>query len=152
MSGLPDNGGQRKAPPPLPSRWGRVAPLLSFLACCQSLTPQASHEVLNTITAIGQPTYELVAAWCQSKQWAIVVDDAIGVQEKSQLIAVTRRECHDLYAGFEDLILSQKEARILLDADNETEAFQTVIHIRQQLIELQTRSLEVVHALGSQNL
>lgn len=155
MRGHTDNGGKRPAPPPLPSRWGRLWPLLSLIACCQSVTPRVSHEVLNTLTALGQPTYELMAAWCQGKQWSIVADDALSIQEKSQRIEHVRNQCHKIYTEFESFIALQKEVRILVEAADdgtihESEALQSVIELRQQLIRLQAETLEVVHALGSE--
>jgi hypothetical protein len=138
------------------SRWGWMWPLLTLVASCQTIRADASHEILDTLTALGQPAYELVAAWCSSEQWAIVADEAISIQEKSQKIAAVRKQCHGLYDAFEVFIQEQHRVRELVEAvetgrSGDDVAYKAVIKLRQKLISIQAMSMEVIHGINQKN-
>lgn len=90
--------------------------LVALSACASSRHIETAHEVLNVITDVAQPSYDVTAGFCTQAQWAITRDRDRTVQQKKAAVAKLRTECHRIYAIFEQIIDKQKKARALLNA------------------------------------
>lgn len=89
--------------------------LAALSACASGQHIETAHEVLNVITDVAQPSYEVLAGFCTQAQWAITRDASRSVSTKKAAVAKVRTGCHRVYDLFEAVIVKQSEAREVLD-------------------------------------
>jgi hypothetical protein len=97
-----------------------VALLLGFavlannLVGCGPSQARAGHEVLNTITEVADPTYELAVDTCDAARDVIIARTGTTYEEDRAAMDQIHAVCDPMVFGFEALIGTQQTARAAL--------------------------------------
>ena len=100
--------------------WGALLLLLAAvlannLAGCGPSQARAGHEVLNTITAVADPTYQLAVDACDASRDAILARQGTSYEADRAAMDQVHAVCDPMVVGFEALRSTQLTARAALD-------------------------------------
>lgn len=82
---------------------------------CSPSQARAGHEVLNTVTEVADPTYQLAVDGCDAARDVIVERQGTTREEDFAAMGQINDLCDGIVLGFETLIGTQRTARAALD-------------------------------------
>lgn len=95
----------------------RVLALVLFvLSGCGAAQIRHGHEVLNTITDVGDPTYAMAVDACDAARDAIIAREGTTYEQDRAAMDQIHEVCDPIVAGFEVLRGAQITARVALDS------------------------------------
>jgi len=89
--------------------------LLFVLPGCGPNERRVGHEVLNTVTDVADPTYQLAVDGCDAARDAIIARQGTSYAEDRSAMDQIHEVCDGIVAGFESLRGTQLTARAALD-------------------------------------
>lgn len=102
--------------------------------CISSQQVEHAHEVLDVITDVAQPLYDMLPLYCHTKQLGIVRDPEISNVQKRAKIAKVLSFCNSTQDAFEAAIEAQKAARDLLELGEAVAAMAKINEVREHIL------------------
>lgn len=108
-----------------------------LFAGCGPSTVQQQHDVLNRITDVADPTYEIAVESCDAARDVIVERPGTTYQEDRAAFDAIHGVCDGIVEGFETLRGTQLTARAAIDRGAEGAILEALTHALQLWTELQ---------------